>query len=140
MKLKFIFLSLLLITFQTIWAEEAVRFTASAPSSVILDRPFQLVYTLNATGKDLRTADFANFEVLAGPFESRSSSYQIVNGKTSSSVSVSYTYTLQALKTGTFTIASASIIVDGKKYNSNGLSVKVLPADDNSSKFFGSIL
>lgn len=113
-------------------AQEPVRFTASAPSTVILDRPFQLVYTVNATGKDLRTSDFNNFEVLAGPFESRSSSYQIVNGKTSSSVSVSYTYTLQAQKTGTFTIPSASIMVEGKKYNSNGLSIKVLPADDNA--------
>ena len=27
----------------------------------------------------------------------------------------------------------AYITVDGKKYNSNGLSIKVLPADDNSS-------
>ncbi len=132
MKLKLLLFSFLLLAFQPLWADEPVRFTASAPGTVILDRPFQLVYTVNATGKDLRTSDFNNFEVLAGPFESRSSSYQIVNGKASSSVSVSYTYTLQATKTGTFTIPSANIMVDGKKYNSNGLSVKVLPADDNS--------
>ena len=133
MRLKILFFNILLISTLSVLAEEPVRFTASAPSTVILDRPFQLVYTVNATGKDLRTSDFNNFEVLAGPFESRSSSYQIVNGKTNSSVSVSYTYTLQGTKTGTFTIPSASITVDGKKYNSNGLSIKVLPADDNSS-------
>ncbi|OIP84261.1 MAG: hypothetical protein AUK44_03185 [Porphyromonadaceae bacterium CG2_30_38_12] len=115
-----------------VWAQEPVRLSASAPSTVVLDQPFQLVYTVNATGKELHTGDFGTFETLAGPFESRSSSYQIVNGKTSSSVSVSYTYTLQATKTGSFTISSASIIVDGKKYNSNGLSIKVLPADDNA--------
>lgn len=133
MRIKIVLLNLFLLTLSVAGAQEPVRFTASAPSTVILDRPFQLVYTVNATGKDLRTSDFNNFEVLAGPFESRSSSYQIVNGKTSSSVSVSYTYTLQAVKTGTFTIPSASIVVEGKKYNSNGLSVKVLPADDNSA-------
>lgn len=132
MRLKILFFSILLTSTLSVMAQEPVRFTASAPSTVILDRPFQLVYTVNATGKDLRTSDFNNFEVLAGPFESRSSSYQIVNGKTSSSVSVSYTYTLQAQKTGTFTIPSASIMVEGKKYNSNGLSIKVLPADDNA--------
>lgn len=134
MRIKIVLLNLVLLMTLAIHADEPVRFTASAPSTVILDRPFQLVYTVNATGKDLRTSDFNNFEVLAGPFESRSSSYQIVNGKTSSSVSVSYTYTLQATKTGTFTIPSASIVVDGKKYNSNGLSLKVLPADDASAK------
>jgi len=133
MRIKIVLLYVLLLPTVLVRAEEPVRFSASAPSTVILDQPFQLVYTVNATGKDLRTSDFNNFEVLAGPFESRSSSYQIVNGKTSSSVSVSYTYTLQATKTGTFTIPSANIMVDGKKYNSNGLSIKVLPADDNAS-------
>ena len=54
---------------------------------------------------------------------------QYVNGKSTSSVSVSYTYTIQAQKTGTFTIGSASLTVDGKKVTSNGLSIKVLPAD-----------
>ncbi|MFZ4581507.1 MAG: BatD family protein [Paludibacter sp.] len=137
MRNKLLLFSILLINTLSVFAQEPVRFTASAPSTVILDRPFQLVYTVNATGKDLRTSDFNNFEVLAGPFESRSSSYQIVNGKTSSSVSVSYTYTLQATKTGTFTIPSANITVDGKKYNSNGLSIKVLPADDNASSKSG---
>lgn len=110
-------------------ADEPVRFTVSAPSSVVLDKPFQLVYTVNASGRDLRAPEFNNFDVLAGPFESHSSSYQIINGKSSSSVSLSYTYTLQAQKTGTFTISSASIIVDGKKFTSKGVSIKVLPAD-----------
>jgi hypothetical protein len=137
MRIKIVFLNLFLLLTVLVKADEPVRFTASAPSSVILDRPFQLVYTVNATGKDMRTSDFNNFEVLAGPFESRSSSYQIVNGKATSSVSVSYTYTLQATKTGTFTIPSASIMVDGKKYSSNGLSIKVLPADDNAASKSG---
>lgn len=134
MKLRHIIFLLALFVSVGARADEPVRFSASAPSTVVLDQPFQIVYTVNATGKDLKTSDFNNFEVLAGPFESRSSSYQIVNGKASSSVSVSYTYTLQATKTGTFTISAASIVVDNKRYNSNGLSIKVLPADDNSSQ------
>ncbi len=112
-------------------ADEPVRFTASAPSAVALDKPFQLVFSINANGKDLRMPEFTNFDVLAGPFESHSSSIQYVNGKSTSSVSVAYTYTIQAQKTGTFTIPSASITVDGKKVTSNGVSIKVLPADAN---------
>lgn len=135
MKRKFIILSFTLLVISTfiVRADEPVRFTASAPSTVILDKPFQLVYSVNATGKDLRVPEINSFDVLAGPFESRSSSMQIINGKSSSSVSVSYTYTLQAQKTGTYTIPSASITVSNQKYTSNGVSIKVLPADANAS-------
>ena len=114
-------------------ADEPVRFSASAPSTVVLDQPFQLVFSVNATGRDLRAPEINNFDVLAGPFESHNSSYQMVNGRTTSSVSVSYTYTLQAKKTGTFTISSASIIVDNKKNISNAVTIKVLPADAATS-------
>ena len=129
MKRKIFLLSLLIISTLAVFADEPVRFIASAPSTVVLDKPFQLVFTANATCKDLRVPEFNNFDVLAGPFESHSQSIQYVNGKSTSSVSVSYTYTLQAQKTGTFTIPSASITVDGKKVTSNGVSIKVLPAD-----------
>lgn len=114
-----------------VFADEPVRFSASAPTAVVMDKPFQLVYSINANGKDLRVPEFTNFDVLAGPFESHSQSVQFINGKSSSSVSVSYTYTIQAQKTGTFTIPSASITVDGKKVTSNGVAIKVLPADAN---------
>lgn len=127
-------LILSLIALLPIAAQGNVSLRATAPSTVILDRPFQVVYTLNANGKDLRAPEFNNFDVLAGPFESRSQSYQIVNGKASSSVSVSYTFTLQAQKTGTFTIPSASITVEGDKITSNGLSIRVLPPDDPSAQ------
>lgn len=137
MRRNIFLLSLLLLTTWLVSADEPVRFTASAPSTVIVDKPFQLVYTVNATGKDLRVPELNNFDVLAGPFESRSSSYQIVNGKATSSVSVAYTYTLQAQKTGTFTIPSASIVVDNQKYTSNGLSVKVLPPDASAGSSTG---
>ncbi len=137
MKRKLIFISFILLSTWIVRADEPVRFTASAPPTVILDKPFQLVYSVNATCKDLRVPEINNFDILAGPFESHSSSIQFVNGRQSSSVSVSYTYTLQAQKTGTFTIASASIMVDNKKITSNGLSIKVLPADANASKSQG---
>lgn len=115
-------------------ADEPVSFTASAPSTVILDKPFQLVYTINAVGKDLRIPEIKDFDILAGPFESHSSSIQIINGKRTTSVSNSYTYTLLPKRTGTFTIPSASIMVDNQKYTSNGLTIKVLPPDKESSK------
>lgn len=133
MKLRIITFIFLVTGVIPLMADEPVRFSASAPSTVIVDKPFQLVYTVNATGKDLRVPEINNFEILAGPFESRSSSYQVINGKATSSVSITYTYTLLASKTGTFTISPASIIVSGDKYTTNTLTIKVLPADDASA-------
>ena len=112
---------------------EDVSFTASAPSSVILDKPFQVVYTVNASAKDLRVPEWVDFDVLAGPFESRSSSTQWINGKRTSSMSHTFTYTLMAKKEGTFTLAPATVIVKGDKIVSNGLKIKVLPADNSQN-------
>lgn len=110
-------------------AADEVTFQASGPSKVILDKPFQISFTVNAKGKDFRIPEIADFDILAGPFESHSSSISIVNGQHTSTVSYKYTYTLLAQRTGTFTIPSASISVKNKKYTSNGLSIEVLPAD-----------
>jgi hypothetical protein len=96
-KFRLLILSLLLTSSGVLLAND-VKFTASAPSTVIADKPFHLVYTVNASAKDLSVGDLSNFEVLAGPFRSQSSSYQIINGKSSSSVSMSFTYTLQPVK------------------------------------------
>ena len=132
-RIIFLSLSFLLLNSLIAKADEPVRFSASAPSSVVVDKPFQLVYSVNASGRDLRAPEINNFDVLAGPFQSHSSSIQIINGRQSSSEADSYTYTLQAQKVGTFTIPSASIIVNGRKYTSNGVSIRVLPADSKAS-------
>ncbi len=135
MRRRLIILSLSLLVLNTLMvrADEPVRFSAQAPSAVAMDNPFQLVYSINSSGKDLRVPEINNFEVLAGPFESHSSSIQIINGRQTSSVSISYTYTLQAKKTGTFTIPAASMLVDNKRVTSNAVSIKVLPADANAN-------
>jgi hypothetical protein len=135
MKRRLIILSLLLLVLNTwlVRADEPVRFIAQAPSAVAMDNSFQLVYSVNASGKDLRVPEITNFEVLAGPFESHSSSIQIINGRQTSSVSISYTYTLQAKKTGTFVIPAASMLVDNKRVTSNAVAIKVLPADANTN-------
>lgn len=110
-----------------------VKLTASAPATVIMGKPFQITYTANAKVGDFRAPAITNFDVLAGPFKSESYSSQIINGNMTSTVSIAFTYTLQPQKTGTFTIPSASVTVDGERYTSNGLSIKVLPADEQSS-------
>ena len=114
------------------FADEVV-FKASAPSQVIAGRPFQLTYTVNQHNRDLRAPEFTDFDVLAGPYSSTSSSISFVNGRRTSSYEQTYTYTLMAQRTGTFTIGPASIKVDGSNYQSNGVRIQVLPEDQTSS-------
>ncbi len=111
------------------YADDAVEFQASAPAQVILGKPFQLTYSVNQRAKDLRAPEFVDFDYIAGPYTSQSSSTSFVNGKRTSSFTLTYTYTLMANKEGTFTIPPATIKVDGDQYTSNGVRITVLPPD-----------
>ena len=114
---------------------QKVTFIASAPQGVVKDEQFKLTYTLNKEGKDLRLPSELNgFDIRFGPSVSSSYSTQIVNGKSSSQTSFSYTYIIVAPKEGTFSIAPASITVDGSNYRSNSLEIKVLPPDKEAEK------
>ena len=112
-----------------VYADDVV-FKAQAPSQVIVGRPFQLTYSVNQRSRDLRAPEFTDFDVLAGPYTSTSSSTSFVNGRRSSSFEQTYTYTLMAQRAGTFTIAPATVRVDGKNVQSNGVRITVLPEDE----------
>ena len=109
-------------------ADEVV-FQAQAPKQVIVGRPFQLTFTVNQRSRDLRAPEFTDFDVLAGPYTSTSSSTSFVNGHRTSSFSQTYTYTLMAQREGTFTIQPATVKVDGEQVQSNGVRITVLPED-----------
>lgn len=130
---KILYITLLLSITLSAWAED-VEFRAQAPSQVVVGKPFQLTYSVNQRAKDLRAPEFTDFDYLAGPYTSQSSSTSFVNGKRSSSFQLTYTYTLMAAKEGTFTIQPAQISVDGKNYSSNGVRITVLPADEQPTQ------
>ena len=114
-----------------LYAQQIV-FKATAQQPIIVNKPFQIVYEINTNGQGFRAPEFNNFEVLAGPFTSTSSIMSSRNGQQSVSISNTYTYTLLARQAGTYSIGPASITVNGNKISSNGLSIKVLPPDENS--------
>ena len=128
--MKKILLILLIFSNVCVTLAQGVEFKASAPAQVIMGRPFQLTYSVNQRAKDLRAPEFTDFEYVAGPYTSQSSSTSFVNGKRTSSFQLTYTYTLLATKEGTFTISPATIKVDGEQYTSNGVRIAVLPADE----------
>ena len=88
---------------------DGVKFSASAPGQVIKGQTFQITFTLiNANGQDLRVPEFPGCNVLFGPAVSQGSQFTSINGKTTTQTEESYTYTLKAIKEGTYKIGSAS--------------------------------
>ncbi len=105
----------------------AQQITGKAPAQVAVGEQFRLTYTVNTDDvSGFRAGNIPDaFEVLMGPSTSTQSSFQMVNGHTSSSTSVTYTYILSATKNGSFTIPAAHATVNGKSLNSNELHIKV---------------
>ena len=137
---KYFFLILMISATLQLWAKDDVTLKASAPEVVVSGDQFRLTYTVNSQDvKDFLAPQAKGFDVLMGPSRSQQSSTQIINGKVSSSRSITYTYILMAGAEGTYTIPAASIEVDGEKIFSNSLSIKVLPKDkeDNSNNNSG---
>ncbi|MEE1234008.1 MAG: BatD family protein, partial [Phocaeicola sp.] len=127
------FMFLLLAGLQSVAGNE-VNFVAAAPDVVVSGDQFRLTFTVNTQKvKDFRAPSIKGFEVLMGPSRSSQNSTQIINGKVSSSSSITYTYILMAGKEGTYNIPAASIVADGETKISNSLQIKVLPADDASA-------
>ena len=126
---KLIFLFTLFITSLAVQADE-VTFRASAPDAVVSGEQFRLTYTINTQNvREFRAPSMTGFNILMGPTSSRQSSTNIINGKVSSTSSITYTYILEAEKEGTYRISGASIVADGKAALSNSLTIKVLPPD-----------
>ena len=105
----------------------AQTLTGSAPSHVAVGEQFRLTYTVNTQNvSDFRAGDIPDeLEVLIGPNRSMQSSYQMINGHTSSTSSITYTYIVSATKNGSFTIPPAHIVAGGKTIASNSLTIKV---------------
>ena len=130
---KYLIFGILLISFIGKLAAQEVQFVGSANSVVESGEQFRLIYTLNADGSDFTGPAIQNFAVLAGPSQASSSSVQYINGRIMQSAAISITYVLQAVQPGTYTLPPASIIVSGKKLQSNAVTIKVVKGSGNSS-------
>ena len=119
-------LSLLMLS----WAASAqVSFTVDAPALTALGRPFNVAFTIDAEPEQnsFKAPEFQeNFDVVAGPSTSVGRSMQFINGKQSSSYNYTITYALMPRESGTFTIGSASVKVDGKTYTTRPMLVEVI--------------
>ena len=106
---------------------DAQHISVSAPSHVAAGENFRVAYTINTSDvEEFRMGGVQEgLEVIAGPYTSSQSSYQMINGHTSSSTSVTITYTLYAAKNGSFTIGASHALAGGKRLSSRPVKIQV---------------
>lgn len=108
-----------------------VRFTASASNTTVgVGDQVQVTFQLEGSGRNFQAPNFADFNVLMGP--SQSTSMQFNNGAMSQSIS--YTYIIQAVKEGVFKIPPATIESNGKKVQTNVLTINVVKGGNNAQQ------
>ncbi|MDE6126917.1 MAG: BatD family protein [Muribaculaceae bacterium] len=123
---------LIILTLMTAWiAATAQSFQVVPPRNVIAGQRFQVTFRLtNGEGSGLNAPAIAGCKLLSpSPGVSTMQSYQYVNGQSTSTSTVDYTFTYRAEKEGTFTIPAATINVDGKKLSTSPAKFNILPAD-----------
>lgn len=136
MKQKVKYVLVFLLVAQGVFAQVTFK-TAVSKTELGLNERLRIEFSIDRQGgDDFTPPDFKNFKVLAGP--SQSSSFSSINGKTS--YKLTYTYVIQPLAKGTFTIPSASITYDDEVIKSNTVRVTVSDAvaiseDPNDPRF-----
>ncbi len=138
MKTKLLYIILFcFVSTYTLEAQSDVTFKTICKKQVSVGEQFQVSYELNGDGKDFKTPNFTNFEIIGGPFTSTSSSVQIINGSVSRTNTQTFSFHLRAIKEGVFTIPSASVTVDKKKITSEPCEINVIASASGSNSYNG---
>ena len=90
-----------------LWAQ-APNIAVISQSQVSVGEQFKVSFESNADGRNFTAPRFDGFTLVGGPFNSTSSSVQIVNGSMNRTVKNTYSYVLRAEREGEFTIQSYS--------------------------------
>ena len=126
MNRKFLTILILLLTVQSVISQVTFK-TVVSKTELGLNERLRIEFSIDRQGgDDFTPPDFKNFKVLAGP--SQSSSFSSINGKTS--YKLTYTYVIQPLSKGTFTIPSATVTYEGEQIKSNTVRITVTDAID----------
>ena len=105
-----------------------------APNIVELQERFNVAFVIegNDAPSDFRWSEGDGFTLVWGPQKGTSTSVQMVNGKVSRSSQTTYTYILQASKTGTFTLSPAVATIKGKEIRSDSMTIQVVGGGSSS--------
>lgn len=114
---------------------KAQSLVVSAPGHVTLGENIRVTYSISsASAKNFRIGNMPDgLELIAGPYESQQSSFQMINGHTSSSSSTTYTLILCSVKNGTFVIPAAHVNLQGKNIPSKAVKIHVSGSQNTSN-------
>ena len=137
--MKRLFTSVLMV-FMAVMAFAQTSIKVQTHNVVAADEQFNVTFIIE--GED-KSSDFSwepgeDFQLLWGPQQGRSTSVQIINGKTTKSVQTTYSYVLRPVKTGKFTLARASAKVKGQDIYSQPTTIEVVASGASSSSSSGS--
>ena len=113
--MKRLYAILTIILFLADMLSAQVTLKIQAPGVTEVGRRVRVSYVANTQDvDDIQVGDFPGFNVVYGPSTSSSNSISIINGKTTQSSSLTFTYMLVAKEEGKFTLPAATIKVEGK--------------------------
>lgn len=100
-----------------------VHFTAQvSKNQVATGEIFEVTFSINTNADGFTPPSFSGFQVAGGPNVSQSMTS--INGNTS--MSLGYSYDLMPVKVGDFTIGAATVVINGKKYATQPIHIKVV--------------
>ena len=126
---KYLALSFLCLgLFSTIVAQDEVKFSVTVSSEeVLLGNYIEVSFSLeNASAKNFEAPAFEGFDIVSGP--NQSSSFSMVNGVTTQSMS--YTYYVKPREVGTFYIEPSFIEAGDENLSTQPIEIKVLENPD----------
>lgn len=123
----------LLITAVAVHAQTSIQ--VQSHKVVGIDEQFNVTFVIEgAKPTDFSWDPGADFDLVWGPQQGRSTSVQIINGKRAESSQTTYSYILRPLKAGKFTLAGASAKVKGNEIYSDPYVIEVVSSGSSSGQ------
>lgn len=134
------YISILFLILSISMASAQVKFEAKVSKQKLgVNERLRIDFEMNQDGDNFTPPDFSNFTVIGGPNQSVSNSW--INGVRS--FSKTYSYFLAPKSRGNFTIAQATIHIDGETYKTSPIKIEVtaavdVPKDPNNPDYIAS--
>jgi hypothetical protein len=133
-------LVLFVVLVASVFASQAVAQQVSVNALVNETNPYKgerIILTVEISGDNFRSIELPKLPVLSGlqymsVSPNTSQSFSIINGVTSRKYS--YSYYLQTLDIGDFTVPPITVSIDGKEYATEPLTIKVLDRNSAASR------
>ena len=124
---------ILLLSVSLVYAQTSIK--VQAHKVVSIDEQFNVTFVIEgAKPTDFSWEPGADFDLIWGPQQGRSTSVQIINGQRTESSQTTYSYILRPLKEGRFTLAEASAKVKGNEIYSNPHTIEVVSSRSSSGQ------